>query len=123
MRLLLDSGPFSLIVLGGGHDLSENVHRLSDGQAEYIRVEVDAWKRWGARGERTIQPATKDVHPPARPGFQVQSQRNRSPTVSLSTATWRYVLVIDTLACPAASRTSAKVRPRARAWLMNVCRP
>ncbi len=46
VRLLLDSGPFALIVLGGGHDLSENVHRLSDGQAEYIRVEVDAWKRW-----------------------------------------------------------------------------
>ena len=46
VRLLLDSGPFALIILGGGHDLSENVRRLSDGQAEYIRVEVDAWKRW-----------------------------------------------------------------------------
>ena len=47
VRLLLDSGPFALIVLGGAHDLSDNVHRLSGGQAEYIRVEVEVWKELG----------------------------------------------------------------------------
>lgn len=42
VRLLLDSGPFSLAVLSGGNDLSDNVERISGGAAEYIRVEVEA---------------------------------------------------------------------------------
>lgn len=45
VRLLLDSGPFAVIVLGGAHDLSGNVKRLSDGKAEYIRVEVEEWQK------------------------------------------------------------------------------
>lgn len=44
VRLLLNSGPFSVIVLGGAHELSDNVERLSGGKAEYIRVEVEAWE-------------------------------------------------------------------------------
>ncbi len=40
---------------GGAHDLSDNVDRLSEGRAEYIRVEVDAWKRSGAgRSDGTV---------------------------------------------------------------------
>ena len=31
-------GPFALIVLGGGHDLSESVRRLSGGSCEYLPV-------------------------------------------------------------------------------------
>jgi hypothetical protein len=42
---------------------------------------------------------------------------------SSSTATCKYTLVVNTLACPAAARTSANVRPPAKAWLINVCRP
>ena len=45
VRLLLDKEPFAVIVLGGDNDLSDNVKRLSDGKAEYLRVEVEAWKR------------------------------------------------------------------------------
>lgn len=45
VRLLLDNGPFAVITLGGAHDLSDNVERLSDGKAEYIRVEVAEWKK------------------------------------------------------------------------------
>ncbi len=49
---------------------------------------------------------------------------NSSPTSSSSsTRTWRYVEVMLTLACPAASRTSASVRLPARACEMKVCRP
>ena len=36
-RRLLAGSKFSLIVLGGAHDLSDNLDRLSGGQAEYIR--------------------------------------------------------------------------------------
>jgi len=50
-------------------------------------------------------------------------QPNSAPTSLPSTATCRYPLVMLTFECPAASRTSANVRPPARAWLMNVCRP
>lgn len=49
--------------------------------------------------------------------------RNRFPTSWSSTAMCRYVDVMLTFACPAASRTSASVLPPASAWLMNVWRP
>jgi hypothetical protein len=47
VRLLLDGEPVAIIILGGAHDLSDNVERLSGGTAEYIRVEVKAWKQIG----------------------------------------------------------------------------
>ena len=46
-RLLLDGEPVAIIILGGAHDLSGNVERLSGGKAEYIRLEVKAWKQIG----------------------------------------------------------------------------
>jgi hypothetical protein len=39
VRAVLDKGPCGLIVLGGAHDLSENVRRHSK-NCEYIRVWV-----------------------------------------------------------------------------------
>lgn len=42
VRLLLESRPFCLAVLGGGNDLSDNAERISGGQAEYLRVELEA---------------------------------------------------------------------------------
>lgn len=48
-RLLLDQGPFSVIILGGAQDLSDNLERLSDGTAEYVRVDVDAWRECSGR--------------------------------------------------------------------------
>lgn len=44
-RLLLNGGHLSIIILGGAHDLSDNLDRLSDGKAEYIRVEVKEWRK------------------------------------------------------------------------------
>lgn len=49
VRLLLKGEPFELIILGGSHDLSDNIARLSEGKAEYIRVELEAWR--GVAGE------------------------------------------------------------------------
>ena len=43
VKRLLDGGKCSLIILGGAHDLSDNLDRFSGGQTEYIRV---ATKRW-----------------------------------------------------------------------------
>lgn len=43
-RLLLDSGPVAVVILGGAHDLSDNLERIAPGKAKYIRVEVKAWK-------------------------------------------------------------------------------
>ena len=46
-KRLLDGGRFALIILGGAHDLSDNLRRLSGGQAEYIRVATKGRKeRW-----------------------------------------------------------------------------
>ncbi len=47
VRLVLDGGPVAVIILGGAHDLSDNLERQSDGKAEYIRVKVKAWKQIG----------------------------------------------------------------------------
>ena len=44
-RRLLDGGRFALIVLGGAHDLSDNLDRLSRGQAEYIRAAPKGWRK------------------------------------------------------------------------------
>jgi hypothetical protein len=45
------------------------------------------------------------------------------PSGVWSGATCKYTLVTSTLACPAASRTSGRVRPPASACEMNECRP
>jgi hypothetical protein len=42
VKRLLDNGPFGLVVLGGGHDLSEAVRRWS-ATCEYLRVWVRRW--------------------------------------------------------------------------------
>ena len=42
-KRLLNGGRFALIILGGAHDLSDNLDCFSGGKAEYIRV---ATKRW-----------------------------------------------------------------------------
>ena len=38
VRAALASGRFALIVLGGAHDLSEEVRRQAPGRCEYLRV-------------------------------------------------------------------------------------
>jgi hypothetical protein len=43
---VLDKGGFGLIVLGGSHDLSENVRRLGQGRSEYIRVTTRRFKEF-----------------------------------------------------------------------------
>ena len=45
VRTLLESGPVSVVILGGSHDLAKNVERLSGGKAEYLRVELEAWEK------------------------------------------------------------------------------
>ena len=62
VRLLLDNRRSALIVLGGAHDLSNNLDRLSGGKTEYIRVEVEAWKK-PAREKRQYQVHGGHIHP------------------------------------------------------------
>ena len=38
VKNLLKDGSFGLVILGGDHDLSENVRRLGEGKCEYWRV-------------------------------------------------------------------------------------
>jgi len=45
LRILLNGDPLSVVVLGGAHDLSDNMRRMPDAKAEYIRVEYQAWKQ------------------------------------------------------------------------------
>lgn len=40
VKKMLDGGPFAFVVLGGGHDLSDNIERLSGGTCEYLTVET-----------------------------------------------------------------------------------
>ena len=52
MRAALRSGPCSLLILGGGHDLSAAVRRLG-GDIEYLRVSTRRYEQFaGAGGER-----------------------------------------------------------------------
>jgi hypothetical protein len=43
---VLNKGGFGLIVLGGSHDLSENVRRLGQGRSDYLRVTTRRFKEF-----------------------------------------------------------------------------
>lgn len=45
VRAALDGGPFSLIILGGAHDLSDSVRRLA-GDCEYVRITMRAYREF-----------------------------------------------------------------------------
>jgi hypothetical protein len=50
VKRALASGPCSVLVLGGGHNLSASVRRLSGGTTEYVRVTTRRYKQ--AAGEK-----------------------------------------------------------------------
>ena len=45
-KRLLGAGKFALLMLGGAHDLSDNLDRLSGGKAEYLRVGAKQWQEF-----------------------------------------------------------------------------
>lgn len=49
VKAALDRGPFSLIILGGAHDLSGSVRRRAGGDCEYVRVTTKAYREFQGR--------------------------------------------------------------------------
>ena len=47
VKAVLDKGPFGLVILGGSHDLSDSVRRLTQGRCEYIQVTTKRFKEFG----------------------------------------------------------------------------
>lgn len=45
VKNVLKAGPFGLMILGGDHDLTENVMRVGEGKCEYIRVTLNRYKQ------------------------------------------------------------------------------
>lgn len=45
VKNVLKSGSFGLMILGGDHDLTENVKRVGGGKCEYIRVTLNRYKQ------------------------------------------------------------------------------
>jgi hypothetical protein len=44
-NVLTPESPVAVLILGGGHDLADNVEAIAGGQVEYVRVQVEAdWK-------------------------------------------------------------------------------
>jgi hypothetical protein len=43
VRAALAQRPFALVVLGGGHDLTESVRRVAGADCEYVRVAVGSY--------------------------------------------------------------------------------
>ncbi len=48
-NVLASKSPVAVLVMGGGHDLSDNVERIGGGTVEYVRVQVKAHRK--AAGE------------------------------------------------------------------------
>jgi hypothetical protein len=46
---LASGGPCSLLVLGGGHDLSASVRRLGGGAAEYVRITTRRYREFAGQ--------------------------------------------------------------------------
>ena len=44
VKNVLKEGSFGLMILGGDHDLSENVRRLGEGRCEYVRVTMKRYR-------------------------------------------------------------------------------
>ena len=42
---MLDGEPIAYVVLGGGHDLSDNIERLGGGTCEYLTVETKMYSQ------------------------------------------------------------------------------
>ena len=49
VKNLLHDGAFTFIVLGGGHDLSDNIERLSGGTCEYLTIETSKYQELSER--------------------------------------------------------------------------
>ena len=49
VKNVLKEGSFGLMILGGDHDLSENVRRLGEGKCEYVRMTTKRFRE--AAGE------------------------------------------------------------------------
>ena len=45
VKTVLKEGSFGLMILGGDHDLSENVRRLGGGRCEYVRVTMKRFEQ------------------------------------------------------------------------------
>lgn len=52
VKLALESGPFALIILGGAHDLSASMKRLSGATCEYLRVTTKRYQEFATNGQR-----------------------------------------------------------------------
>jgi hypothetical protein len=48
VKAALDSGPCALLILGGGHDLSESIRRLGESSTEYLRVTTRCYRQFDA---------------------------------------------------------------------------
>jgi hypothetical protein len=46
VQAALQGGAFTLVILGGAHDLSESVRRLSAGQCEYLRITTTRYREF-----------------------------------------------------------------------------
>ena len=44
VRAALARGPFALVVLGGGHDLTQSVRRVAGADCKYLRVIVASYQ-------------------------------------------------------------------------------
>ena len=51
VKKMLDGGPFAFVVLGGGHDLSDNIERLGGGSCEYLTVETKMYSQLSGMAE------------------------------------------------------------------------
>jgi hypothetical protein len=43
VRAALARSPFALVILGGGHDLTDSVRRVVGAECEYVRVTVGSY--------------------------------------------------------------------------------
>jgi hypothetical protein len=64
VQKLIKAGGFALGILGGVHDLSDNLDRLSDGKAEYIRVATRRWQEFAVSAFSEESGSTKRPRAP-----------------------------------------------------------
>jgi hypothetical protein len=48
-KVLVKAGKFALVILGGAHDLQDNLAKVSDGGCEYLSVTSRWYRRFGSK--------------------------------------------------------------------------
>ncbi|MFH1266697.1 MAG: hypothetical protein ABIK89_13285 [Planctomycetota bacterium] len=85
VRAMIEAGRFALVILGGAHDLADNVRKLVGHEGDYVRVTTKWGQRFGVEDPEQPERAS-DAQPPFPPSSPTASPSQQPNRLSLPAA-------------------------------------